>query len=50
MAAAGFDPAISVSERPQTHALNSAATGIGGTGIKSLIFSVFFMQKMSETL
>jgi len=25
----GFEPAIPASERPQTHALNSAATGIG---------------------
>jgi hypothetical protein len=29
MPPAGFEPAIPVSERPQTHALNRAATGIG---------------------
>ena len=26
----GFDPAIPASEKPQTHALDRAATGIGG--------------------
>jgi hypothetical protein len=26
----GFEPTIPVSERPQTHALDRAATGIGG--------------------
>jgi len=29
MPPAGFEPAIPASERPQTHALNCAATGIG---------------------
>jgi len=29
MLLAGFDPAIPPSERPQTHALDRAATGIG---------------------
>jgi hypothetical protein len=29
MPAAGFDPAIPASERPQTHSLDRAATGIG---------------------
>jgi hypothetical protein len=29
MPAAGFEPKISASERPQTHALDRAATGIG---------------------
>jgi hypothetical protein len=29
MPPAGFEPTIPVSERPQTHALDSAATGIG---------------------
>ena len=29
MSLAGFEPTIPVSERPQTHALNRAATGIG---------------------
>ena len=29
MPAAGFEPAIPTSERPQTHALDRAATGIG---------------------
>jgi hypothetical protein len=30
MPPAGFEPAIPVSERPKTHALDRAATGIGG--------------------
>ena len=30
MPQAEFEPAISASERPQTHALDRAATGIGG--------------------
>jgi hypothetical protein len=30
---AGFEPTILVSERPQTHALDRAATGIGNTEI-----------------
>jgi hypothetical protein len=29
MPPAGFEPAIPASERPQTHALDRAATGIG---------------------
>jgi len=31
MPPAGFEPGISVSERPQTHAFNCAATGTGHT-------------------
>ena len=30
MPPAGFEPAIPASKRPQTHALEQAATGIGG--------------------
>jgi len=30
MPLAGFEPTIPTSERPQTHALDRAATGIGG--------------------
>jgi hypothetical protein len=29
MPSAGFEPAITASERPQTHALECAVTGIG---------------------
>jgi len=29
MSPAGFEPAVPVSERPQTHALDRAATGVG---------------------
>jgi hypothetical protein len=34
MPPAGFEPTIPVSERPQTHALDRAATEIGHTTIK----------------
>jgi hypothetical protein len=33
MPPAGFETAIPVSERPQTHNLDRAATGIGGNGV-----------------
>jgi hypothetical protein len=33
MPPAGFEPTIPVSEQPQTHALDRAATGIGGMRI-----------------
>jgi hypothetical protein len=33
MTPAGFEPAVSATERPQTHALDSAATGIDLTCI-----------------
>jgi hypothetical protein len=32
MLSAGFEPAIPASERPQTHALDRAVTGIGNWG------------------
>jgi hypothetical protein len=32
MRPAGFEPAIPASKRPQTHALDGAATGIGTKG------------------
>jgi hypothetical protein len=35
MPPAGFEPAIPASERPQTHALDSAATGIGDKDVNS---------------
>jgi hypothetical protein len=40
MPLAGFEPAIPANKRPQTHALDGAATGIGPTSytvIKSLV-------------
>jgi hypothetical protein len=33
MPSGGFEPTIPVSERPQTHALDRAATGIGAEDI-----------------
>jgi hypothetical protein len=38
MPPAGFEPAIPASERPQTHALDSAATGIGLLELKPYKF------------
>ena len=38
MPSAGFEPTISVSERPQTHALDRAATGIGEDRYRSTYF------------
>ena len=35
MSPAGFEPAIPASERPQTHALDRAATAIGDQTITS---------------
>jgi hypothetical protein len=37
MPSVGFEPAIPVSERPQTHALDRAATGIGTIGPYSIL-------------
>ena len=36
VARAEFEPAIPASERPQTHALDRAATGIGGKKVHTL--------------
>jgi hypothetical protein len=38
MTPVGFEPSIPASERPQTHALDRAATGIGRTGIVPRLF------------
>jgi hypothetical protein len=38
MAPAGFEPAVPASERPSTHAIDSAATGIGGMCCNEAIF------------
>jgi len=40
MSPAGFEPAIPASKRPQTHALDRAATGLD-IGLLVKIFSVF---------
>ena len=37
MSPAGFEPAIPASERPQTHALDPAATDISGSKVRSVI-------------
>ena len=42
MLPAGFEPAIPASERPQTHALDRAATGIGtSASYKCIIYNIF---------
>ena len=38
MTPAGFEPAIPACERPQTHALDRAATGIGTQNISFLTY------------
>ena len=40
MPPAGFEPAIPASERPQTHALDRVATGIGSRLQLLLLFTV----------
>jgi hypothetical protein len=37
-----FEPTILVSERPKTHALDSTATGIGGSNIRSVLYIYIF--------
>ena len=43
MTPAGFEPAIPASERPQTHALDRAANGIGKD-----VFNNHFKFKLSK--
>ena len=42
MPPAGFEPAIPARERPQTHALDHAATGIGTLSHKTMLFRSVF--------
>jgi len=42
MPAAGFEPTVSAGERPQTHALDSTATG---TGIKHVYNTFSYSMK-----
>jgi hypothetical protein len=45
----GFEPTIPASSRPQTHALDRAATGIGKEGSSARIkFESFLLQNFSE--
>jgi len=45
MLPAGFEPAIPASKRPQTHALDGAATGIGrNTRVGTLIVAIIYLQ------
>ena len=41
MPSVGFEPAIPASDRPQTHALDRAATAIGRLTILVELFNVF---------
>jgi hypothetical protein len=47
MPPAGFEPAIPASERPQTHALDRAANGIGSSSL--LGQNIFLSAKFSAT-
>ena len=40
----GFEPTISAGERPQTHALDRAATGIGTAYISSALISKAYLD------
>ena len=42
MPPAGFEPAIPASERPQTYALDRAATGVGKLDIVYIVYSVHY--------
>ena len=44
MPPAGFEPTISASERPQTHALDSAATGICGLLNKVVKYTIQYVD------
>jgi len=49
MPPAGFKPTIPASRRPQTHALDRAATDIGKEGCNTRIkFESFLLQQFSE--
>jgi len=51
MRLAGFEPAFPASERPQTHALDGAATGICYTMLLSMLtYLVFGRCKVSYVL
>ena len=47
----GFEPTISASERPQTYALDRAATGTGSNPLESKIYTEeFFLVFLKYTL
>jgi hypothetical protein len=48
MLSAGFEPAIPASERPQTHALDRVATGIGDWGNFEAQIGVIVVCLMNE--
>ena len=51
MLAAGFEPAIPASERPQAHAIDRAATGIGYIWLYQWNLTVeMFSRCMTDTL
>jgi hypothetical protein len=45
MLPAGFEPAISASERPQTHALGHAVSGID---LRTVTVRMFIVKKVQE--
>jgi len=50
MLPAGFEPAFPVSERPQTHALNRAATGTGHTAAHGAVPSAVKIPQLAIIL
>jgi hypothetical protein len=51
MRLAGFEPAFPVSERPQTHAVDRSATGIGRTnftGTKFILLTLSILKHDAE--
>ena len=49
MPTTGFDPTISAGERPQTYALDRAATGIGEERKQEIDIMYFWWAKYMET-
>jgi hypothetical protein len=46
----GFEPTISAGERPQSYALDRAATGIGNTNISQLTYVLIIEQSLTFEL
>jgi hypothetical protein len=46
----GFEPAIPASERPQNHALDCAATGIGTWAISwiNTVYDISYIMRISD--
>jgi hypothetical protein len=49
MLSTGFEPTISASERPQTHALDRADTGIGSQSALRELYEIWFKLRPLRT-